>query len=235
MTNKDFVVKNGLVVTTPALQVNSVFFSNSSQVFANTVFVANGDITANNSNVNSNNIVAKVLEVISVSDTSTNVVANTTQITLANSSTNTVISTVTVAVANSIASVNLTPISVRVGNTNYYLLANTTALYVANSTVNTGITIPSSAQWTGGYFLHANGTWAIPSGTYTGMTRVYQAFTATAGQTTFTVSGGYTVAGIDVYYNGVHLANTEYTQNGSTVVLGVAAALNAVVEVSGWK
>jgi hypothetical protein len=45
-------------------------------------------------------------------------------------------------------------------------------------------------------------------------------YTATAGQTSFTVSGGYTVGLLDVYVNGVKLTSSEYTAtNGTTFVL----------------
>jgi hypothetical protein len=52
--------------------------------------------------------------------------------------------------------------------------------------------------------------------------------TATSSQTTFTVSGGYSVGFIDVYQNGVRLVpSTDYTaNNGTTVVLVTGATLN---------
>ena len=49
-----------------------------------------------------------------------------------------------------------------------------------------------------------------------------QNFTATAGQTTFTVTAGYVVGLVDVFVNGVRYLPSDYTAtNGSTVVLGV--------------
>ncbi len=236
MTSKDFVVKNGLFVTTPALTVNSVLFTNSSQVFANTTFVANGNITANNANVTANNITSNNLIAINSGDLTTNAVVNTTSILISNSTVNATVNPITIAIANTLFSANITPISLRVGNTTFYLLANTSSIYLANSTVNTGITVPTSAQYSGGYFLHANGTWALPPST--GLTtRVYQANIATSSvNTTFTITGGYTPGNLDVYNNGVHLANTEYTAtNGTTVVLSVAALVNSIIEFSGYK
>ena len=54
-------------------------------------------------------------------------------------------------------------------------------------------------------------------------------FTATAGQTTFSVT--YTVGYIEVYFNGVLLPGAEYTAtNGTSVVLSVAASLGDTVE-----
>jgi hypothetical protein len=58
-------------------------------------------------------------------------------------------------------------------------------------------------------------------------------FTATAGQTTFTVT--YTVANVQVYVNGILLATTEYTATtGASVVLGTGAGVNSIVDVITW-
>jgi len=65
--------------------------------------------------------------------------------------------------------------------------------------------------------------------------RVYQAFTATDGQTVFTLSSSYTAGAVDVFYNGVHLSNTEYTDDGSSITLTAGANVGAIVEVSGFK
>jgi hypothetical protein len=55
-------------------------------------------------------------------------------------------------------------------------------------------------------------------------------FTATAAQTTFTVS--YTPSRLDVYVNGVLLDPTDYTaSNGTTVVLGVACSAGDLVSI----
>jgi hypothetical protein len=55
-------------------------------------------------------------------------------------------------------------------------------------------------------------------------------YTATAGQTTFTAN--YSVNYVEVYLNGILLNGADYTAtNGTTVVLGVAAALNDIVEI----
>ena len=114
---------------------------------------------------------------------------------------------------------------------------NNTKLSIGNSSVNTGIYVPTLAQRNQGYFLHANGTWAIPQTIGGSLTsRVYQAYTATGGQTDFEVTGGYTVGQIEVYYNGIHLANTEYTASDSlNVVLDSGANTGAIVEVVGLR
>lgn len=64
---------------------------------------------------------------------------------------------------------------------------------------------------------------------------VNQTFTATAGQTTFTVAGGYLPSLVNVFRNGVQLTPvTDYTaSNGSTVVLVNAATLGDTVLVQG--
>lgn len=59
-------------------------------------------------------------------------------------------------------------------------------------------------------------------------------FTATASQTTFTITGGYNASNsiLDVYVNGVKIPAADYTaNNGTTVVLGTAAAVNDQVTV----
>ncbi len=62
--------------------------------------------------------------------------------------------------------------------------------------------------------------------------RVISTFTATAGQTAFTISGGYTVGLVDVYINGVKLSQSDYTaSNGTTVVLGTGTSAGNIVEI----
>jgi len=70
------------------------------------------------------------------------------------------------------------------------------------------------------------GTQPVPQAT-----QKRQAFTATAGQTSFATSG-YSVGFVDVYMNGVKLAAADYTAtNGSDVVLATAALVNDIVEI----
>lgn len=117
--------------------------------------------------------------------------------------------------------------------------SGTLALTVAGTSggvpyFSSGTSWASTAAGTTGQFLKSNGagapTWADAYGpVYTKTT-----FTATAGQTTFTVA--YTVGYIDVYLNGVKLTTSEYTAtNGTSVVLGTAAALNDIVETIAWS
>jgi hypothetical protein len=64
---------------------------------------------------------------------------------------------------------------------------------------------------------------------------VRQSFVATAGQTTFTVTGGYTPGMLSVYLNGVKMVNgTDVTaSNGTTVVFPVGLVVGDVVDVVG--
>jgi len=83
---------------------------------------------------------------------------------------------------------------------------------------------------TAGYLLTSNGTGVAPSWqAYSVGSYSRTSFTASASQTTFTVS--YTVGYIEVYFNGVLLNGTDYTAtNGTSVVLAVAANSGDIVE-----
>jgi len=65
---------------------------------------------------------------------------------------------------------------------------------------------------------------------------VRNTYTATAGQSVFTFSGGYTVGYLDVYRNGVRLtAGTDFTAtNGTSFTLTSAALLNDEIEAIGY-
>lgn len=79
------------------------------------------------------------------------------------------------------------------------------------------------------YDLSADRSWTITPGS--GMRNV-QSFIATSGQTTFTVTGGYTVGLVDVYVNGARLTPTDYTAtSGTNVVLAVGVVTNDVVDI----
>ena len=70
------------------------------------------------------------------------------------------------------------------------------------------------------------GTQPVPQATQT-----RDAFTCTAGQTSFATSG-YTPGFLDVHLNGIKLAAADYTaSNGSDVVLASGAALDDILEV----
>lgn len=84
-----------------------------------------------------------------------------------------------------------------------------------------------------GQYLKYNGTSWVNDGPAS-VTRTRTAFTATAGQTSFTVS--YTPGYLDVFSNGVLLNAADYTAtNGTSVVLATAAALNDIIEVIAYS
>lgn len=85
-----------------------------------------------------------------------------------------------------------------------------------------------------GQVLTSNGTtatWAAASG---GNAYIRTSFTATAGQTTFSVA--YTVGYAQVYVNGVLLNATDYTaNNGTSIVLVQACIAGDIVEVLAYQ
>jgi hypothetical protein len=89
--------------------------------------------------------------------------------------------------------------------------------------------LPPQASYAGQYLKTdgTNASWAafeLPTSTYT-----RTSFTATAGQTTFSVT--YTLNSIQVYVNGVLLSTSDYTAtNGTSFVLASAANLGDFVE-----
>jgi hypothetical protein len=61
-------------------------------------------------------------------------------------------------------------------------------------------------------------------------------FTATAGQTSYTFSGGYRVGFVYVWVNGVMLSDADITaSNGTTITFGTALSLNDEVRVMTFK
>ncbi|MFN9113035.1 MAG: hypothetical protein ACK5XN_23450, partial [Bacteroidota bacterium] len=78
------------------------------------------------------------------------------------------------------------------------------------------------------YDLSADRSWTITPNVNATNTQDY---TATAAQTTFTVTGGYTVGQLAVFYNGSQLASNEFTAtNGTTFVLATACQANDIVQ-----
>ena len=99
-----------------------------------------------------------------------------------------------------------------------------TALPAANG--GTGLT----SAGTNGNILTSNGTtWVSQAPSSASATYTRTSFTATVGQTTFSVT--YTAPYIQVYQNGVMLNATDYTAtNGTSVVLAVGAFTGDIIE-----
>ena len=97
----------------------------------------------------------------------------------------------------------------------------------ASSTATGALQIKGGAGIGGDLYaanIYTNGTRTIPLS--------IQEFTATAGQTTFTVAGGYTVGTVQVFANGVNLGSGDITaSNGTTVVLTEARRVNDIIRV----
>jgi len=73
--------------------------------------------------------------------------------------------------------------------------------------------------------IYANGAQLLPTS--------IQEFTATASQTTFTVSGGYTVGSVQVTANGITLGNADITaSNGTTVTLNTPRTAGDIIRIT---
>ena len=106
-------------------------------------------------------------------------------------------------------------------------LTDTDTLTTGNATF-TGTITAGGSTGTSGYYLKSVGTgvtWAeFPTA------RTSSSFTASAGQTTFSVS--YTVGLVDVFVNGIKLTSSEFTaSNGTSIVLSVGCFVGDIVEV----
>ena len=115
-------------------------------------------------------------------------------------------------------------------------LANITGNILTDSGIATSSLVPNSRTLTingVAYDLTANRSWTIEAGGTSASTRTIQKFTSTSNQTTFTITGGYTVGMVDVWVNGSKLDNAvDFTaSNGTTVVLTDALTANQIVEV----
>jgi hypothetical protein len=87
-----------------------------------------------------------------------------------------------------------------------------------------------SAGTNGQVLTLASGIPSWANSTSSGVSFVVTDFTATASQTTFTVT--YTVGLVEVYRNGVKLAQADYTaSNGTTIVLATGANSGDIIEV----
>lgn len=92
-----------------------------------------------------------------------------------------------------------------------------------------GITLTGTVTSSGSLTL--GGTFALPSGQVPGK-MIYDTFTATALQTTFTSSATYTSGKIEVYCNGVKMRNgTDVTvTSGTSVVFATGLAVGSLVD-----
>jgi hypothetical protein len=135
--------------------------------------------------------------------------------------------------------VNAAYINTISSNLAYYLgsagiSANTTVLILANTV---GISANGSLG-TNGQVLTSNGSvayWAAAGSTGT-VSKVYSRTSAAAGQNTFTTSSAFIAGAVDVYLNGVHLSNADFSEiNTTTVQLAVNCSAGQIVEIVGYQ
>jgi len=102
------------------------------------------------------------------------------------------------------------------------------------STSRAAISLTTTGSSGPATYNNVTGVLNIPeyAGTVNPSAREIQTYIATASQTTFTVTGGYTVGLVDVFINGVRLTSSDYTAtNGTTVVLAVGTMAGNIVDI----
>ena len=177
---------------------------------------ATGNITATGSITATGTISATTLSSANITVTS--------NVTTANVSATDISSTGNITSGN-IATNNLTASNIASGE-----LTSSGNITAGNVTVSGNVTLTGANVYVGnvanlsiaggasGQYLQTNGagdlTWQTPPATN------IQEFTATASQTTFTVTGTYTVGSVLVFVNGIQMNSADYTAtDGTTVVL----------------
>jgi hypothetical protein len=128
---------------------------------------------------------------------------------------------------------NLTSLSVfsdiTVGNSSVNTVVNSSSITVKSIVANGG-------TGTANQVLASNGSaiyWTNSQGA--GASRTYSITTVSGTQNTFTTPGSFVSGTTDVYLNGVHLSNAEYSEiSSNTIQLTENVPNGAVVEVSGW-
>jgi hypothetical protein len=108
--------------------------------------------------------------------------------------------------------------------TGYTRIRNLTTVTNATnaSSTTTGALVVTGGAGIGGN-LHVGGALIVNGTPVTPIASLFNEQTATAGQTTFTIPGGYTAPFIQVFANGILLSTANYTaSNGTTVVVNNA-------------
>jgi len=118
-----------------------------------------------------------------------------------------------------------------------------TASYATNAGAGAGFPFSGSAVITGSLqvtnltgsgtaYLVADGTGSILRQNASAALRNTQAFTSSAGQTSFSVTNGYTTGYVDVFINGTKLSAGEFTDtSGTNIVLATGSFDGDIVEV----
>ena len=102
----------------------------------------------------------------------------------------------------------------------------------SGSAVITGSLLVTNLSGTGSRYLVTDASGNITAQTASAVIKTTQAYTATAGQTTFSVTNGYSTGYVDVFVNGSKLNATEFTDtSGTNIVLATGSFVDDVVEV----
>lgn len=134
--------------------------------------------------------------------------------------------TVVLPSTTSIGSVTNTEISYLGGVTSAIQTQLNAKAPINNPTFTGTVTVPTPVNGTDA----ATKAYADAATINNGVNRTIYDYTATGGQTTFTVT--YTPGYIDVYVNGVKLQNADFTaSNGTSVVLGTACTADDAVTI----
>jgi hypothetical protein len=88
----------------------------------------------------------------------------------------------------------------------------------SGSAVITGSLLVTNLSSSGVSYLVADSSGFVTAQTASAAIKSTQAVTSTAGQTSFTITNGYTTGLVDVYVNGTKLSAVEYTDTSGTVI-----------------
>jgi hypothetical protein len=103
---------------------------------------------------------------------------------------------------------------------------------ISGSLIVTGSVAVSNLGGSGVRYLVADESGSITAQSASAALKSTQAFTSTAGQTTFSVTNGYSTGYVDVFINGSKLATAEFTDtSGTNIVLATGSFVNDIVEV----
>ena len=126
--------------------------------------------------------------------------------------------------------------SVNINSGSFNLVSGSTRLFFISSSgdaILSGSLAISDLTGSGVRYMVADSAGNITAQTASAAIRYSQAYTASAGQTTFTVTNGYTTGLVDVYLNGTKLLDgPEYTDtSGTNIVLATGSFAGDIVEV----
>jgi hypothetical protein len=103
---------------------------------------------------------------------------------------------------------------------------------ISGSLTVTGSVAVSNLQGTGVRYLIADDSGSVTAQSASAALKSTEAFTSTAGQTTFAVTNGYSTGYVDVFINGSKLSTAEFTDtSGTNIVLATGSFINDTVEV----